>query len=252
MPRSAVKSTIGIPFTELSTINSTNIYAMDKLQANLAAHGAAFFAWEQTEGRGQMGKQWLTKKGENCILSVILDTSFLMIGHQFRVSVAVALACYDCLSAYIAEDLNIKWPNDIYWCDRKTGGILIENNLSGVNWPWSIAGVGLNINQTEFPEMLHKAVSLKQITGKYHDPLKIAKEFCICLDSRYKSLKNGDFAALLNEFNNKLYNRGKLVTIKKNNILSTYLIKGVTENGELVAESGIEHHFLYGSVEWIG
>lgn len=252
MPRSAVKSTIGIPFTELSTINSTNIYAMDKLQANLAAHGAAFFAWEQTEGKGQMGKQWLTKKGENCLLSVILDTSFLMIGQQFQVSVAVALACYDCLSPYITNDLSIKWPNDIYWRDRKTGGILIENNLSGNNWQWSVAGVGLNINQTEFSEMLHKAVSLKQITGQNHDPLKIAKEFCVCLNARYDSLKNGDFADLLNEFNNKLYKRGELVSIKKNNILSTYLIKSVTDNGELVAEAGIEHHFLHGSVEWIG
>ncbi len=252
MPPLAVKSTIGIPFTELSTINSTNIYAMDKLQANLAAHGAAFFAWEQTEGKGQMGKQWLTKKGENCLLSVILDTSFLMISQQFQVSVAIALACYDCLLPYITEDLSIKWPNDIYWCDRKTGGILIENNLSGVKWLWSIAGVGLNINQTEFPEMLHKAVSLKQITGKDHDPLKIAKEFCVCLNIRYESLKNGDFADLLNDFNNILYKRGESVTIKKNNVLSNYLIKGVTENGELVAKAGIEHHFLHGSIEWIG
>lgn len=252
MLRSAVKSTIGIPFTELSTINSTNIYAMDKLQANLAAHGAAFFAWEQTEGRGQMGKKWLSNKGENTILSVILDTSFLMIGQQFQVSVAVALACYDCLSAYITEDLSIKWPNDIYWCDRKTGGILIENNISGTKWQWSIAGVGLNINQTEFNELLQKAVSLKQITGINYDPLIIAKQFCDCLNERYEGLKKGAFADLLIEFNKKLYKRGELVTIKKNNILSTYLIKSVTEKGELVAEAGIEHHFLHGSIEWIG
>ena len=252
MLRSAVKSTIGNSFTELSTINSTNIYAMDKLQANLAAHGAAFFAWEQTEGKGQMGKQWLAKKGENCLLSVILDTSFLMIGQQFQVSVAVALACYDCLLPYITDDLSIKWPNDIYWRDRKTGGVLIENNLSGNKWQWSIAGVGLNINQTEFPKLLHKAVSIKQITGKNHDPLIIAKEFCVCLNTRFISLKNGGFSNLLNEFNNKLYKRGEFVTIKKNTISSTYLIKGVTENGELIAEAGIEQHFLHGSVEWIG
>ncbi len=225
---------------------------MDKLQANLAAHGAAFFAWEQTEGKGQMGKQWLAKKGENTLLSVILDTSFLLITQQFQVSVLVALACYDCLSQYIIDDLSIKWPNDIYWRDRKTGGILIENNLLGNKWQWSIAGVGFNINQTEFPEMLIKAVSLKQITGKKNDPLLIAKEFCTCLNTRYESLKNSGFVNLLNDFNNKLYKRGELVTIKKDNILSNYLIKGVTENGELIAEAGIEHHFLHGSVEWIG
>lgn len=224
---------------------------MDKLQANLAAHGAAFFAWEQTEGKGQMGKQWLAKKGENTLLSVILDTSFLLITQQFQVSVLVALACYDCLSQYIIDDLSIKWPNDIYWRDRKTGGILIENNLLGNKWQWSIAGVGLNINQTEFPEMLLKAVSLKQITGKNYDPLVIAKEFCTCLNARYDSLKNGDFVNLLNDFNHKLYKSGEQVKLKKNNIISTYLIKNVNENGELVATAGIEHHFLHGSVEWI-
>ncbi|MEI6264906.1 MAG: biotin--[acetyl-CoA-carboxylase] ligase [Sphingobacteriia bacterium] len=252
MPRLAVKSIIGNPFTELSSVSSTNIYAMDKVQANLAAHGAAFFSWEQTAGKGQMGKSWLANKGENCLLSVVLDSGFLSINQQFALSVVVALAGYDCLSAYISEELTIKWPNDLYWRDRKAAGILIENNLQGNIWAWAIAGIGINVNQTEFPDIAKKVVSIKQITGNTLDPILIAKQFCGFLETRFNQLKNQGFDDLLTLFNERLYKKGQMVKLRKNNIVGEYLIKSVNSFGELVAEAGIENHFAHGSVEWIG
>lgn len=252
MPRTAVKSTIGNPFTELSTINSTNIYAMEQLQANLAAHGSAYFAMEQTDGRGQRGRQWQSTAGENILLSVVLDSSFLVISQQFHLSVVVALACYDFLQPYIPEDLFIKWPNDLYWRDRKTGGILIETSLSGNKWPWSVAGIGININQTVFPDLELKAVSLKQITGKEQDPVMLAKELCACMEKRYQQLKKKGFTPLLNAYREKLYKKGFMVKLKKDNVVAAYKIKSVTRNGELVAEAGIDHVFAHGTVEWIG
>lgn len=224
---------------------------MDKLQANLAAHGAAFFAWEQTDGKGQMGKQWLAKKGENCLLSIVLDPSFLTINQQFAISVAVALAGYDCLSEYVPEDLHIKWPNDLYYRDRKAAGILIENSLHGNKWVWAIAGIGINVNQTTFPDILNKAVSIKQITGKNHDPLKIAKEFCRFLESRYNQLKNNSLHDLFALYNDRLYKKGQIVKLRKNNIVGDYLIKYVNLSGELVVDAGIEQKFTHGSIEWI-
>lgn len=252
MPPLAVKSTIGKPFTELSSVNSTNIYAMDKVQANLAAHGAAFFAWEQTAGKGQMGKSWLANEGENCMLSVVLDSSFLSINQQFALSVAVALAGYDCLSAYISEDLTIKWPNDLYWRDRKAAGILIENNLQGNKWAWAIAGIGINVNQTEFPDLTKKAVSIKQITGNTIDPLVIANNFCGFLETRFNQLKIQDFDDIFALLNDRLYKKGQTVKLRKNNIVGDYLIKSVNAFGELVVEAGIEQRFTHGTVEWIG
>ena len=241
-----------MPFTELSTVNSTNIYAMDKVQANLAAHGAAFFAWEQTAGKGQMGKVWRANKGENCLLSVVLDPSILPINQQFPLSVAVALAGYDCLSAYINEDLTIKWPNDLYWRDRKAAGILIENSLQGNNWQWAIVGIGINVNQTSFPNLGQKAVSIKQIIGNTYDPLVIAHQFCGFLELRFNELKANGFNASLVAYNQHLYKKGELVKLRKNNIVSDYRIDSVNQLGELVAVAGIENHFAHGSVEWIG
>jgi len=252
LPRSAVKTTIGSQFTQLSVVDSTNIYAMKQLQANLAGHGSAFFALEQTSGKGQRGRKWQANPGENILLSVVLDSSFLVISQQFHLSLVVALATYDFLQQYIPEDLSIKWPNDIYWNDRKTGGILLETSLSGNKWQWTVAGIGVNINQISFPDLSKKAVSLKQITGKTHDPVLLAKELCGYIEQRYKQLKNEGFLPLLATFRERLYKKGELVRLKKDNIVSKYLIQSVSEQGDLIAKAGMEHVFTHGSVEWIG
>ncbi|MFZ2785332.1 MAG: biotin--[acetyl-CoA-carboxylase] ligase [Sediminibacterium sp.] len=252
MPRSAVKTTIGSQFTQLSIVDSTNIYAMKQLQANLAAHGSAFFALEQTAGKGQRGRKWQANPGENILLSVVLDSSFLVISQQFHLSLVVALATYDFLHRYIPDELSIKWPNDIYWRDRKTGGILLETSLLGNKWQWTIAGIGININQTHFPDLSKKAVSLKQITGKTHDPALLAKELCGCIDQRYRALKKEGFAPLLEAYRERLHKKGEWVRLKKNNTIGKYLIQSVSEQGDLVVEAGMEYVFAHGSVKWIG
>lgn len=251
MPRKAVKTTIGNPFTELSTVDSTNIYAMEQIQANLAVHGAAFFAREQTAGKGQRGKHWEAIPGENILLSVVLNTRFLVITQQFHLSVMVALACYDFLELYITDELSIKWPNDLYWRDRKTAGIIIETNLSGNKWPWAVAGIGINVNQTKFANLDKKAASLKQITGKSHDPIELAKALCGFLEIRYQQLKANGFPPLLQLYRERLYKKGCTVKLKKDNIIADYTIQSVAENGDLIVEAGIEQQFAHGTVEWV-
>ncbi len=81
----------------------------------------------QTGGKGQRGKTWQTGNGENIAISIIIEPKHLQVAEQFNLSVAVALGCYDFFSAYAGDETFIKWPNDIYWRDRKAGGVLIEN-----------------------------------------------------------------------------------------------------------------------------
>ncbi len=251
MARSAVKTGIGLPFTHLTSINSTNIYAMEQLQANLAEHGAAFFADEQTNGKAQMGKHWHSLPGQNILLSVIMNTKALSLSKPFPLSAAIALACIDVLQQYIQEDLSIKWPNDIYWRDRKTGGILIENLITGNKWPWSIVGMGININQTVFEGMEQKAVSLKQITGKTYSAVAIAKELCTFLTARLTQLELVGSNAIMDDYQQLLYKRNQSARLKKGNIIGTYTIIAVSEDGELVTNSGLEQRFTHGSVEWV-
>lgn len=251
MSRNSVKSTIGNPFSELSVVDSTNIYAMEQVQANLAVHGAAFFANEQTAGKGQRGKQWEASKGENILLSVVLNTQFLMLTQQFHLTVMVALACFDFLAQYIPDELSIKWPNDLYWRDRKTAGILIETSVLGDKWPWAVVGIGINVNQTRFSSLANKAVSIKQITGKSEDPIKLAKELCHFLELRYQQLKANGFAQLLSLYRQHLYKKNSTVRLKRNNIVGDYTIQSVAENGDLIVNAGIELQFAHGTVEWV-
>lgn len=249
---SGVKTVIGIPFIHLSEINSTNIYAMEQLQAKLAEHGAAFFADLQTSGKGQMGKKWESEAGKNLLLSVILNTSSLNMGDQFVLSAAVALATYDFLSVYINQDLTIKWPNDLYWGDRKAGGILIENQISGGIWTHAIAGIGININQTRFRETTARAVSLRQITGQQYHSVDLAKELCTCMEKRFNQLMHSNGCnEIINDYNKVLYKKGEIVKLKTGNSSARYTIQQVDRHGQLYVSGGIPMQFTHGTVEWV-
>ena len=70
---------------------------------------------------------------------------------------------------FLGDEYTIKWPNDIYWQDKKVAGILIENAIIGNEVKYSIAGIGLNVNQTEWKSDAPNPVSLKQITRINYD-----------------------------------------------------------------------------------
>jgi BirA family biotin operon repressor/biotin-[acetyl-CoA-carboxylase] ligase len=241
---------VGEPFIELNSIDSTNNYAFDIIQAKLAAHGTACFAFEQTRGKGQRGKNWVSEKGANIILSVILKTDFLQLHQQFYLSVAIALAAHNLFGKYAGEETKIKWPNDIYWRDRKAGGILIETQLLGKKWKWAVVGIGMNINQTKFSRLTKRPVSLKQITGKDFDSVQLAKELCKLIDKRVKQLEKGDFKKILKEYNQHLFKLNEEVKLKRKNILFKCSIKGVNEQGELLIERKSLETISWGEVEW--
>lgn len=242
---------IGHPFIELQQIPSTNSYAIDNIQANLAAPGTAYFAHAQTSGKGQRGKIWITEPGTNIILSVVLNTACLSAYNKFPLSMTVALACYDFFNKYATEDTTIKWPNDLYWRDRKAAGILIENILRGETWPWAVAGMGMNINQTVFDPTTKNPVSLKQITGNHFNTVEMAKELCVCLNNRYNQLLEGDNNSLLEEYNSKLYKYKQPVKLKKDNIVFNCIIEGVSPLGDLLVSGAAQDHFVFGEVEWV-
>jgi BirA family biotin operon repressor/biotin-[acetyl-CoA-carboxylase] ligase len=250
LPPSIAKTAIGQPFIELSEIKSTNMHAMGQVLAGMAGHGAAFFAHSQTAGKGQRGKTWQSEPGSNLALSVVADSSFLSVHEAFSLSVCVALAIHDVIQIYTGDETRLKWPNDLYWRDRKAGGVLIENHIRGQLWPWSVVGIGINVNQTRFPEGTGHPVSLKQITGKDHSPLQLAKEICAALDIRYHQLLGGDFKKLLQQYNELLFARGRQVRLKKDNIAFVCTIDGVSALGELLVSGAMQESFRFGEVQW--
>ncbi|MGN6164515.1 MAG: biotin--[acetyl-CoA-carboxylase] ligase [Flavisolibacter sp.] len=241
---------IGSPFIELPTVDSTNNYAMGLVHAGMAQHGTAVFAHDQTKGRGQRSKNWYSEAKSNIAISVITEPKELSPSQTFMLSKAIAVGALNFFNSYAQTDVKIKWPNDIYWRDRKAGGILIENVFQGIDWKYAVAGIGLNVNQTHFGNLKNKAVSLKQITGKDWEPLLLAKELCDCLDRAYRNLTTKP-QIIAHEYHKHLYKLGEKVKLKKANRIFEATIKSVTDLGQLVVEHAAEERFDVGEVEWV-
>jgi BirA family biotin operon repressor/biotin-[acetyl-CoA-carboxylase] ligase len=243
------------PFIVLSTTESTNNYAMAKLHAGIVQHGTCFFAVEQTQGRGQRGRQWLSDPGDNITMSIIYapihNVSANVVAFPFLLSAIMALGCYDFIKDYGIQDVSIKWPNDLYIGDRKAAGILIDNIYKGSAWLWSVVGTGVNINQEIFPEDASRAVSLKMLTGTHYNSINAGKLLFHFLSNRLDKFQLSSADEIMSEYNLHLYRRGAEVKLKKDNIIFTALISHVTANGELITSAGTEQAFNVGEVEFI-
>jgi BirA family biotin operon repressor/biotin-[acetyl-CoA-carboxylase] ligase len=199
---------LGAPLIELSTIDSTNIYAMAQIKAGLAKSGSCYTADFQTNGKGQHGRVWESSKGQNLLCSYILELNTLDAlknwtpADQIGFSAAIALGARAFFAAFAGSETKIKKPNDIYFSDRKAGGILIENLVRGQEWTWTVIGIGMNINQTEFsPAALNRVssnpISLQEITNQSWDVKKMQHHLSEALnDAIHDWLQFGEEATL--------------------------------------------------------
>ncbi len=146
----------------IKATNSTNSLMKEMLAKGEWPEGERFlYTGYQTAGRGQTGNSWESEADKNLLCSILLPPN----KNLYFLNIAVGVA----IIRLISEPLTIKWPNDIYWRDKKLAGILVENAIIGNEVKYSIAGIGLNLNQTKFVSDAPNPVSLKQITGKEYD-----------------------------------------------------------------------------------
>ncbi|MBQ3843996.1 MAG: biotin--[Bacteroidales bacterium] len=156
-----------LSFDELS---STNVWLYDKISEKNDISDTVVVAAHQTAGRGMDKNRWESEAGKNLLFSIALNVNFLEAENQFTISQAVSVAIVDVLSQFIDnQQLFIKWPNDIYFGDKKLAGMLIQNTVEGRMMGTSIIGIGLNVNQMEFSKDIPNPISLKMILGKDFD-----------------------------------------------------------------------------------
>ena len=151
----------------LDTIDSTNSEALRRLPE--LESGTVLAAREQTAGRGQRGNTWFTEPGKNLTFSIVLKFGEgglppLRATEAFWLNYVISVAVADFLQSH-AIWCKVKWPNDVYVGKNKICGILIENALTGNGLAASVIGIGLNINQREFPQLAN-ATSLWSLTGE--------------------------------------------------------------------------------------
>lgn len=188
----------------LEETESTNSYLRDLLKSQHLEEGSVVVADFQTAGRGQVGNNWYSDKGDNLLFSLLIYPTGIPANEQFIISRMVSLAIKNTLDQF-ADDIRIKWPNDIYWKEKKIAGILIENSLQGKIIENSIIGIGLNLNQQIFPVELPNPVSLRQITATEQDKNYILdlllEEFFLL----YRSLQQGEKQVIEDEYMLDLY-----------------------------------------------
>ena len=157
----------------LRSFIATDSHGQDLCQSHA---GVVVVAEFQTAGRGCGTNSWESERGKNLTFSLLIHPEEIPARRQFHISMAVSLAVCEALGQYIG-DLSIKWPNDIYWCNGKIAGILIENQLQGEVIKNSIIGIGLNVNQQVFKGNAPNPVSLWQITGQEADRQQLLDDF---------------------------------------------------------------------------
>jgi len=219
---------------KLDAIDSTNAYLKQISSAETLEDYTVITAKQQTNGRGQMGKHWHSKAGENLTFSVFKRLNGLSFSNQFYLSIVIALALHKTLTLYNVPNLFVKWPNDILSANKKIAGILIENVVKQNKLDYSIIGIGLNVNQTIFND-LSKATSLKICSGKVFDLDEILLKFLVVLKDSFKKLETNAFEALKADYESKLFRKNKPSTFKNTEgLLFSGFIKGISSNGNLV------------------
>jgi BirA family biotin operon repressor/biotin-[acetyl-CoA-carboxylase] ligase len=226
----------------LPSCESTNAVAQELLYKNEATEGTVVVTTAQTKGRGQRGNGWEAAPGQNITLSVVLLPRFLAVSQQFYLNMAVALAVLDFGLLFVPPDLlTVKWPNDLFFGNKKWGGILIENSVSGACLQHAVVGIGININQRQFQSP--QAVSWAQITGKQFALPALTARLLEQLEKRYLELRQLQLEKLRHDYLRRLYRYQEPALFETGGQRVSGRILGVSESGQLAVQ--IEEQLRY-------
>lgn len=169
----------------ISETDSTNNLMWELLRKQKLPEGFVVHTDFQTAGKGQTGNSWESENGKNLMFSILLYPNQVPFEHLFYLSQVASMGIKNVLST-ITEGISVKWPNDIYWNNKKLGGILIENSLQAASVK-TVIGIGLNINQEIFRSNAPNPTSLQLITGQSFDREKLLQEICESIMDLYQN-----------------------------------------------------------------
>ena len=179
-----------LKYIHLEQIDSTNAY-LQRQQSEHDIRNWVVSTDEQTAGKGMGSNGWESEVGKNLTFSLALDMGFLPAERQFLLSEAVPLGIIEVLNTLLpSEKLSIKWPNDIYFENRKLAGILINSTIKANMMDISIIGIGLNVNQMKFQDWPTHPISLKMVTGKEYDLKPLLEQIAECILIKVQQLQS--------------------------------------------------------------
>ncbi len=221
---------------------STNTLALEIGQQSPAKEGTVVITDHQTAGKGQRGNTWDAEPSQNLTFSLILRPGFLPVNKQFYLNIVISLGLYNYLKEKTSDPVYIKWPNDILVHGKKVSGILVENQLKGMQISNTIAGIGFNLNQKVFASS--SAISLSQVIGTTLDRHEELPLLLGHIESRYLQLRqacmaapSGDYQPLMDDYLAALYRRHEKHLFSANGALFEGTIHDIDEWGKLRVET---------------
>jgi len=230
---------VGRNLLEFGTLDSANSYALSLLAGPAKVpEGTVIMASEQQAGRGQAFSRWESEPGQNLLLSFILYPQFVDPSKIFLLSQTISLGVMETLKELLGEQVHIKWPNDIYYGNKKICGLLIENSIRALHINHSVVGIGLNVNQSVFPDALPNPVSIQNILGHPTDLMDVFHLLCNHLEKRYLQLKAGQAKEIKADYLKSLYRFNESHTFEYGGQKFKAKIVDVADDGKLVLEYG--------------
>jgi len=226
---------IGSNLLFFQNLPSTNAHTFDLLKKSKLPEGTILYTNYQSAGKGYSGNKWESEDGKNLLISIILYPSFIKPEDQFLISMVISLGVCDFLMRFIPE-CSIKWPNDIWVNNDKIAGLLLESSLTGNQIEFTVAGIGLNINQQRFLSNVPNPVSLNQLTGVNYDLPSSLEKLASDLDKRYKQLIGGNYGQIKKEYVSKLYRLNRWHEFRDKNGLYRGRVLTVGDYGRLIIE----------------
>lgn len=241
---------IGERVLVLDTVDSTNKYAATALSRHEVGHGTAIMALEQTSGRGQREREWITAPGLDLAASLVLVPWNFLATEQFNLAKAAALAVHDVVSEALREvgkddrEARIKWPNDVLVGRNKVAGILIVNELKGPYVASSIVGIGINVNSTGLPSEL-AATSLLQETRVFREPRELLTKLCQRMELWWGRMADAR-GTIATAYADRLWAKGRFSTFTLDGAEFTARPLDVDDVGRLIVEDGTGRVAAYG------
>ncbi len=244
---------VGHRIIKLNKVDSTNNYLKNLLSnSKPLKEGTVILTDSQYGGRGQQENKWLSEPRKNLTFSIHLQPHFLPLKNNFLFNKAISLGTIDALNTVIDGVGKIKWPNDLYYGNKKIGGILIENIIRGQNISDSVVGIGVNVNQETFDPYLNNATSITNIKNASFNLEELLETILNHISIRYEQLKlnlyeqlNRDYLTLLKNYNENIF------FIERDEKKSGVLL-GVNHEGEIIIRTNEKlAHYKHQEIQFI-
>ena len=211
-------------------IPSTNLFLKQWASKSDPQHGTMVTADYQSQGVGQYGRKWSAAAGQNLLMSILLKPKNLATQEITWLTISSALAICSVLKELTIDQIQLKWPNDLYAQNRKLAGILTESAIQKNTVQYVVIGIGLNVHQQVWlEEMDINPITLEELTEQN---LEISRLYAPLREAilQFSTLARED---LVQQYNQLLYGRSELWTFSIENQDHSAILSHLDMEGNL-------------------